>query len=143
MTEKYSNPVPVAVALIPCDNKLVAIRRGIQPRLGDIAFPGGYISSGETFKEALTREAFEETGIQIAADEWKILQVGDSLQSNRILLFGVCRPIGSEKIHLDFRCAETLQVLLIDPTDSSIELAFDLHKLAMLEYLRSITISRR
>ena len=35
----YSNPVPVAVALVPYNNCLVGIRRGIEPRKGQLAFP--------------------------------------------------------------------------------------------------------
>ncbi len=45
----FSNPVPVAVAVVPYKNKLIGIRRGIEPRKGQIAFPGGYINSGEPF----------------------------------------------------------------------------------------------
>lgn len=37
----FSNPVPVAVALVPFDGQLVGIRRGIEPKKGQIAFPGG------------------------------------------------------------------------------------------------------
>ncbi len=37
----FSNPVPVAVAIVPYKNKLIGIRRGIEPRKGQIAFPGG------------------------------------------------------------------------------------------------------
>lgn len=35
----FSNPVPIAVALVAFDNKLVGIRREIEPRKGHIAFP--------------------------------------------------------------------------------------------------------
>lgn len=39
----FSNPVPVAVAIVPFDGKLIGIRRGIEPRKGQVALPGGYI----------------------------------------------------------------------------------------------------
>lgn len=119
----FSNPVPVAVALVPFNNKLVGIRRGIEPRKGQIAFPGGYINSGETFKQALTRELYEETGIRVSEDSWDIFHVGDSVQSNRILIFGLCKEIGS--INLDFKSDETEGIFLID---KEMPLAFPLHE---------------
>lgn len=136
MTETYSNPIPVAVALIPCGNKLIAIRRGTPPRVGEIAFPGGHISSGEKFQDALSREVHEETGIQIPPDTWEVFHVGDSLHSDRILLFATCAAIPLEMVNFDFRCEETQQVLLVDPTDASTPFAFELHQQAMKELLK-------
>lgn len=119
----FSNPVPVAVAIVPFKNKLVGIRRGIEPRKGQIAFPGGYINSGETFKQALTRELFEETGIQVSEEAWDIFHIGDSLQSNRILIFGICKDV--DTVDLNFKSDETEEVILIDSTKP---LAFPLHE---------------
>ncbi|MGZ3790118.1 MAG: NUDIX domain-containing protein [Bacteriovorax sp.] len=119
----FSNPVPVAVAIVPFNNKLVGIRRGIEPKKGQIAFPGGYINSGETFKQALTRELYEETGIRISQDFWEIFHVGDAVQSNRILIFGLCKEISS--IDLDYKSKETEGIFLID---HDIPLAFPLHE---------------
>jgi 8-oxo-dGTP pyrophosphatase MutT (NUDIX family) len=119
----FSNPVPVAVAIVPFKDKLVGIRRGIEPRKDQIAFPGGYINTGETFKQALTRELYEETGIHVSEDSWDIFHIGDSLQSNRILIFGLCKEISS--INLDFKSEETAGVLLID---KETPLAFPLHE---------------
>lgn len=119
----FSNPVPVAVAIVPFNNKLIGIRRGIEPRKGQIAFPGGYINSGETFKQALTRELYEETGIRVSEDSWDIFHIGDSVQSNRILIFGLCKEVTS--IDLDFKSEETEGIFLID---QEMPLAFPLHE---------------
>ncbi len=118
----FSNPVPVAVAIVPYKNKLIGIRRGIEPRKGGVAFPGGYINSGETFQEALSRELFEETGVKVPSDSWNVFHVGDSIQSDRILIFGICKEVSD--INLDFKSDETQEVLLID---SSTALTFPLH----------------
>lgn len=122
--------MPVAVALIPGGRQYVAIRRGIPPQIGKIAFPGGYICSGETFHEALSREVLEETGIEISSEAWEIFHVGDSLQSDRILLFAVRASISPNKVNLSFQSPETQQVLLINPNDETVPFAFDLHKAA-------------
>lgn len=118
----FSNPVPVAVALVPYKGKLVGIRRGIEPRKGQIAFPGGYINSGETFQQALSRELYEETGVIVSETSWKVFHIGDSLQSNRILIFGICD--GVHEIDFNFKSGETQEVLLVEPTTP---LAFPLH----------------
>ena len=118
----FSNPVPVAVAIVPYKNKLVGIRRGIEPRKGGVAFPGGYINSGETFQEALSRELFEETGIKVSAESWNVFHVGDSIQSDRILIFGICKEVSD--IDLNFKSEETQEVLFIE---SSTALTFPLH----------------
>jgi ADP-ribose pyrophosphatase YjhB (NUDIX family) len=125
----YSNPVPVAVALIPCDGKIVGIRRAIPPMEGALALPGGYINSGESFNQALSRECLEETGIAIDASDWRVFHVGDSLSSNRILIFGLCNSSLTKK--LEFKSAETLETCLID---DATDLAFPLHKEAVLKF---------
>ncbi|MDD4976789.1 MAG: NUDIX domain-containing protein [Bacteriovorax sp.] len=119
----FSNPVPVAVALVPYKNSLIGIRRGIEPRKGQLAFPGGYINTGETFKQALSRELFEETGITVPTESWELFHIGDSVQSNRILIFGICKSINA--IDLNFKSDETQEVLLLD---SETPLAFPLHE---------------
>jgi len=129
----YSNPVPVpvpvAVASIPCGGKLVGIRWAIPPMEGALALPSGYINSGESFTRALSRECFEETGISIDSADWKVFHVGDSLSSNRILIFGLCNRI--QAIKLDFKSDETLETCLID---DATELSFPLHKEAVLKF---------
>ena len=45
--------------------EIVLIRRGKPPRLGQWSIPGGHVEWGENLKEAITREAREETGLII------------------------------------------------------------------------------
>ena len=42
---------------------IVVIRRDIEPARGELALPGGFIETGETWQEAAVRELREETGI--------------------------------------------------------------------------------
>jgi ADP-ribose pyrophosphatase YjhB (NUDIX family) len=45
------NPVPLVATLVPVDNGLLVVRRGIQPGRGRLALRGGYINLGETWQE--------------------------------------------------------------------------------------------
>jgi ADP-ribose pyrophosphatase YjhB (NUDIX family) len=48
---------------------MTLIKRGIEPRKGLWAFPGGFLETGETWKEGGKRECHEEAGIEIDGDK--------------------------------------------------------------------------
>ena len=45
------------------DHRALLIRRGQPPLLGEWSLPGGVLECGETLREAVVREAREETGL--------------------------------------------------------------------------------
>lgn len=45
--------------------RVVLIRRGSEPLLGQWSIPGGTLEIGETLEEGVARELFEETGMQV------------------------------------------------------------------------------
>lgn len=61
--EKYRNPVPTVDIIIEHESGIVLIRRKNPPR--GWALPGGFVDYGETVEHAATREAGEETGLNI------------------------------------------------------------------------------
>jgi 8-oxo-dGTP diphosphatase len=52
-------------AIIVEDSRVVLIRRGKPPALGEWSIPGGLVKVGETLAEAVIREAQEETGLEV------------------------------------------------------------------------------
>jgi 8-oxo-dGTP diphosphatase len=65
MTERRTISA-VSVALVR-DDKVLLVKRGLEPSRGLYAFPGGRVEAGETSEEAARRELLEETGMTAAA----------------------------------------------------------------------------
>lgn len=88
----HNNPIPVAVALLECCDPatgevgLLALERGIQPRLGGLAFPGGYVDERESAEMAAVRECFEEVGLALAAEKFVPLCTRIT-PDNKLLIF--------------------------------------------------------
>ncbi len=55
----------VCSAIVIKDNKILLIKRSIDPEPGKWALPGGYLSWDETTEEGVIREVREETGIGV------------------------------------------------------------------------------
>ena len=66
MSREYpDNPLVGVGAVIVRNNRVLLIRRGHAPLLGEWSLPGGVLECGETLREATTREAREETGLVV------------------------------------------------------------------------------
>jgi 8-oxo-dGTP diphosphatase len=61
----YRNPAPAVCCMLTQDDKLLLVRRGIEPCYGEWSLPGGFVEAGESAQEALVREMDEETCIQV------------------------------------------------------------------------------
>jgi ADP-ribose pyrophosphatase YjhB (NUDIX family) len=62
----HFNPVVAAGVVVEGgDGRVLFVRRAKEPSRGLLAFPGGFVDFGETAEEAATREAHEETGIDV------------------------------------------------------------------------------
>ena len=62
----YLDP-KLAVGTIITDerNRVVLVKRAIEPGYGKWVFPGGYVDRGEEVQAAAVREAREETGLEV------------------------------------------------------------------------------
>jgi ADP-ribose pyrophosphatase YjhB (NUDIX family) len=119
---RWLNPLPVAVLLVPVDEGLLVVRRGIEPQKGKLALPGGFIEAHENWRSAAARELEEETGISVAPEA--IQSFGVESANNHLLVFGVAPPFNASVIEAFEPNEETLELLvLLEPT----ELAFGYH----------------
>ena len=61
----FLDPKLAVVVLVSTEEKLVLVRRAIEPALGHWAFPSGYVDRGETVENAAIRQVKEQTGLDI------------------------------------------------------------------------------
>ena len=66
----YMDPkVAVGTIIRTTDDRVVLVRRAIEPGYGLWVFPGGYVDRGEQVLDAARREAREECGLDVRIDE--------------------------------------------------------------------------
>jgi 8-oxo-dGTP diphosphatase len=70
MQREYPQQPLVGVgAIIVEDNRVLLIKRGKAPLLGEWSIPGGMLELGETLRQGAEREALEETGLVVRAND--------------------------------------------------------------------------
>ncbi|MFF8596335.1 NUDIX domain-containing protein [Streptomyces sp. NPDC015220] len=130
-TAAYRNPLPVAVALQPVydteGTALVVITRAIAPARGGTALPGGYLDDREDWRHAVVRELREETGIDAASRDVRLIDAM-SAPDGHLLLFGLLPERPAEALPQPVATAETSGRHLLRGPE---ELAFPLHTLAV------------
>jgi len=70
-------PIVGVGAVIVDDGRALIVQRGGEPLKGHWSIPGGVVELGETLRQAVAREALEETGLVIEVGE--VLEVFDSI----------------------------------------------------------------
>ncbi|MCD6271794.1 MAG: NUDIX hydrolase, partial [Deltaproteobacteria bacterium] len=58
----YENPLPATCVVLVDDNeRLLLVKRSVEPKIGHWCLPGGFIEIGESPEKAALRELKEET----------------------------------------------------------------------------------
>jgi 8-oxo-dGTP diphosphatase len=139
MKREYPETPLVGVGAVILDQgSVVLVKRRFPPLAGEWSIPGGRLEIGETLREAVVREAREETGLTIEPAE--VLGVYDRLlrdEAGRILYHYVlidflCRQLAGE-LQADgdaddarwFSQEETSKISLLEDTAEVIRLGFE------------------
>jgi ADP-ribose pyrophosphatase YjhB (NUDIX family) len=130
----YMDPkVAVGTIIRTSDERLVLVRRAIEPGYGLWVFPGGYIDRGEQVTEAAVREAREESGLEIRIDG--LVNIYSYGGITPIIIVYAATMIGGE-LCTDEEC---LEARLFTPSEIPWDaLAFRSTREALEDYLRSI-----
>ena len=95
-------PIVGVGAVIIDQGRVLLIKRGSPPLLGEWSLPGGVVELGETLRAAAEREALEETGLIVKAGE--VVEVLDRIvpgkegrpQYHYVLIDFLCTVHGGE-----------------------------------------------
>lgn len=126
----YVNPLPVAVLVLPVDDGVLTIRRGIEPRKGQIALPGGFIDQGEAWRAACARELLEETGIRVDPEGITLFDV-HSAPDGTLLVFGQAPRVTAASLPAFVPTNETSERTIVT---GPVDLAFPLHTRVLRDY---------
>jgi ADP-ribose pyrophosphatase YjhB (NUDIX family) len=107
MRREYPDRPIVGVGAIVIDGdadarRIILVKRGRAPLLGEWSIPGGVLELGETLRQTAEREALEETGLVVVASE--LLGVFDRIvadeagqhQYHYVLIDFLCEVISGE-----------------------------------------------
>lgn len=141
--QQYHNPIPVVIGLVPVvsvhDGQervgLLTVRRGIEPAIGKLALPGGYLEY-EDWKTGCTREILEETGLAISESDILDTASLSSVQNGtRLLIFAQTKPVDAAQLERFTPNSETEELVVIyEPTD----LAFPTHTAQARRFFESL-----
>jgi 8-oxo-dGTP diphosphatase len=123
MKREYPERPLIGVGAVIVDKgRVVVIKRGSPPLLGEWSIPGGLLELGETVRQGVEREALEETGLVVEAGE--LLGVFDrivpddagKIRFHYVLLDYLCRPV-SGSLHAGHDAADAKWMTLDELRD--------------------------
>lgn len=81
------------------EDEILLIRRAIEPCIGGLALPGGYLEEGEEWRDRLKKEIEEEACVVVstAPKHMRVYDARTTPDGKKILLFAVITPEGVEK----------------------------------------------
>lgn len=132
--KEYKNPIPTVDAIIQNSTSILLVKRSKDPFKNQFALPGGFVNEGETIEEAIKREVYEETSLEVHPID--ILGVySDPKRDPRghmmTVVFIVLIIKGNPSAGDDAKEISWIPIQKIN----DIEIAFD-HKLVIHDYLR-------
>jgi ADP-ribose pyrophosphatase YjhB (NUDIX family) len=133
----------VAVALVPVRAGealgLLVVRRAIQPALGKLALPGGFVDNREDWRHAAARELREESGVLVSPGGVRVFGVDSTPDGERVLIFGLTEEVSAAALPPFAATGESTERAVIFAPE---ELAFSLHTAAAARFFEEIAGAR-
>ena len=102
MQREYpSAPLMGVGAVIVHEGRVLLVRRGTEPALGQWSLPGGLVELGESLTDAVVREVREETGLAVEAVELielldRIYRDGERVRYHYVIADYLCKVTSGE-----------------------------------------------
>ena len=133
----YDDPKVAACTIPVLDDKIVLLKRAIEPSYGKWVFPGGFLDQGERVEDAAIRETWEEVNLKVEVT--RLLNVYSYPGYPVIVIVYLAKVIGGELQAMD----ETLEVRTFAPSEVPWdELAFPSTRDALTEYVALVGAGR-
>jgi ADP-ribose pyrophosphatase YjhB (NUDIX family) len=132
--------LPVAVVLYPVSytdgrTGLVVVRRDVEPARGELALPGGFIETGESWKQAAVRELREETGLLAEPDEVRLFDVQSTASGYTVNIFALLPTQAAETLPGSVATDESTEWLVLTQPQP---LAFPTHTEMMAAFFAGL-----
>jgi len=129
----YHNPIPAAGAMVVADDKILLVKRSVQPKIDWWCVPAGFMEWPEHPSQTAVRELREETGLEIELDGlFEVYSGEDDPRTNAVLiLYRATVKGGTLKAGDDAR--EAVFFAFDDLPD---KIAFISHRQALMDYRR-------
>ena len=125
----YLDPKVVACSIVEMEDRIVLLRRAINPKKGKWVMPGGYVDRGEEVEAAAIRETEEECGLKTQIG--RLLGVYSYHSEMTVVIVYLTQYLSGDLISGD----ETLEAMLFSERDIPWEdLAFRSTKDALKDY---------
>ncbi len=125
----YRDPKLAAAVLVESGGRLLLVRRGVGPRLGDWCLPSGFVEEDESPSAAAVRECREETGLEIEiGDLLDVISFDDRTRRKKgALILYSAHPVGGRLTPGD----DASDAALFAPEELPSNIAFDGHRRAI------------
>jgi 8-oxo-dGTP diphosphatase len=127
----YQDPKVVAGTIFTLEEKIVLLKRGVEPAMGKWVFPGGYVDRGESVQEAAIRETKEESQMDVKLGP--LLNVYSYPRSPNVIVVYTAQVVGGALGAGD----ESVEAGVFAPPEIPWnDLAFDSTKDALADYIK-------
>ena len=132
----FQNVAAAAAAILEYDGKILAIRRGREPKKGMLDLPGGFLDPEESAEDGLKREVREELNIELG--ELTYLGSYPNIYKYKDVLYHTCDLFFYSKIDTlptDLDRTEIDELILLDPKEIPVDkFAFESTKVGLRYY---------